>query len=283
MRSSAGGIKCVRYNRLMWCARVFVLVAWLALCRQILEEHRKNCERQGKYVEAEIAKNRLEELRQHEENRRREAMRSRQIAERLGVEEAHMLEFQQFNALWDKRMAEFEQKSADLEEAMKERHGTELMEYIRNAQSEPLRKPKFSKELLNLRKIQQTLAKQKEYAEAHKIKLKADNLEAFELEKMRNQHQMRLSNVVEKFKAKQTAELQALRKRIQTGREEQKKQRQLDLERLLQRYQNVKSELESQQNIERIRAEKFMNYHLSSQKSTSPKANRQNSAGSLPQ
>ena len=72
---------------------------------------------------------RLEELRQHEENRRREAMRSRQIAERLGVEEAHMLEFQQFNALWDKRMAEFEQKSADLEEAMKERHGTELMEY----------------------------------------------------------------------------------------------------------------------------------------------------------
>ena len=38
---------------------------------QILEEHRKNCERQGKYVEADIAKNRLEELKLHEENRRR--------------------------------------------------------------------------------------------------------------------------------------------------------------------------------------------------------------------
>ena len=38
---------------------------------EILEEHRKNCERQGKYVEAEIAKNRLEELKLHEENRRR--------------------------------------------------------------------------------------------------------------------------------------------------------------------------------------------------------------------
>lgn len=35
---------------------------------QILEEHRKNCERQGKYVEAEIAKNRLEELKLHEHN-----------------------------------------------------------------------------------------------------------------------------------------------------------------------------------------------------------------------
>jgi hypothetical protein len=35
----------------------------------------------------------------------------------------------------------------------------------------------------------------------------------------------------------------ALQKRIQTGREEQKKQRHLDLERLLQRYQNVKAEV----------------------------------------
>jgi hypothetical protein len=66
---------------------------------EILEEHRRNCERQGKYVEAEIAKNRLDELKLHEENRRKEAMRSRQIAERLGVEEAHMLEFQQVTAI----------------------------------------------------------------------------------------------------------------------------------------------------------------------------------------
>ena len=35
----------------------------------ILEEHKKNCERQGKYIEADIAKKRLEELRQHELSR----------------------------------------------------------------------------------------------------------------------------------------------------------------------------------------------------------------------
>ena len=29
---------------------------------EILDEHRKNCEREGKYVEAEMAKNRIEEL-----------------------------------------------------------------------------------------------------------------------------------------------------------------------------------------------------------------------------
>ena len=175
---------------------------------EILEEHRKNCERQGKYVEAEIAKNRLEELKLHEENRRRvmiirpyllyinhlpdvlymiyqcmrvysflldvlqEAMRSRQIAERLGVEEAHMLEFQQFNLIWDKKMAEYEQHAEELVEAMKERHGAELRDYQRKLMTKQIR-PKFSKDLLNLRKIQDTLAKQKEYVSQNSVQCSA--------------------------------------------------------------------------------------------------------------
>ena len=117
---------------------------------QILEEHRKNCERQGKYVEAEIAKNRLEELKLHEENRRKEAMRSRQIAERLGVEEAHMLEFQQFNIVWDKKMQQYEDHADELVEAMQERHQGELREFQRKLLGKQ-QKPKFSRELLNLR------------------------------------------------------------------------------------------------------------------------------------
>lgn len=48
-------------------------------------------------------------------------MRSRQIAERLGVEEAHMLEFQQFNTVWDKRMADYESHAEDMVFAMRVR------------------------------------------------------------------------------------------------------------------------------------------------------------------
>lgn len=48
-----------------------------------------------------------------------EAMRSRQIAERLGVEEAHMLEFQQFNMVWDKRMTDYEHHAEDMVFAMR--------------------------------------------------------------------------------------------------------------------------------------------------------------------
>jgi hypothetical protein len=154
----------------------------------VLEEHRKNCESESKYVEAEIARNRLEELRLHEENRRREAMRSRQIAERLGVEEAHMLEFQQFNKVWDEKMQMYEENAGNLMSNLKARHQGDLQEFHEKLISKPLL-PKFSKELLNLRKIQSHLAGQKDYAEAHKMKLKADSLEGWELEQQQNERQ----------------------------------------------------------------------------------------------
>merc|ERR1711934_341052 len=224
---------------------------------RILEEHRIECEKNGKYVEAEIAKKRLDELREHEENRQREAMRSRQITERLGVEEAHMMEFQQFNAIWDKKMEEFEMNAKQLIDTMRKKHASELFRFKDKLQKSMPYRPKFSKELLNSRKIQETLPKMKQYAEAHKIKLKADRLEEIELEKLRSSHAHKLAAQEMQFAQRQQAELQALEKRVETARNEHKIQRQQDLERLLQRYQNVKSELDAQQNIEKIRSEKY--------------------------
>lgn len=222
----------------------------------ILDEHRKTCEKQGKYVEAELAQRRLEDLRKHEEARRREAMKSRQIAERLGVEEAHMLEFQQFTALWDRKISDFEKHAKELEDAMKERHSLEMKQFHEQTDFSQVR-PKFSRDLLNLRRIQETLARQKEYAEAHKVKVKADNLEAWEREKLRMEHAQGSQTRETKMRQHHTAELAALKKRIQTTREELKKQRQTELERLLQRFQNVKAELEAQQHMERQRALKY--------------------------
>ena len=91
----------------------------------------------------------------------------------------------------------------------------------------------------------------------YRIKMRADQLEAWELEKLRNSTQQGMYSKEAQFRRRQTNELLALQKRIQTGRDEQKKLRQRDLECLLQRYQNVKSELETAQNLERIRMDRY--------------------------
>ena len=137
----------------------------------ILEEHRKNCERAGKYVEADIAKKRLAELRSHEESRQQENLRSRQVAQRLGIEEAHMLEFQQFNSMWDRTMKEYEERAGELLEAMRQRHELDLRELRQKRAADAPAKVRQSSKLLDLRRTEGVLARQGEYAEAHKVNL----------------------------------------------------------------------------------------------------------------
>mmetsp|Transcript_8477 Transcript_8477/g.20741 ORF Transcript_8477/g.20741 Transcript_8477/m.20741 type:complete len:259 (-) Transcript_8477:1994-2770(-) len=222
---------------------------------QILEEHRKNCEQQGKYVEAEVAKKRFEELKSHEANRRRESMKAQQVKERLGVEEAHMLEYQQFNSQWDQKCNDYEEQSQNQTNAMKDRHLDELKDFQQRL-LERQQKPKFSPILLNYRKIEEHLARSKNYSEAHKVKAKADRMEARETEQWNSMKQKEMLQHENQFKAAKRQELSALQKRIKAGREEQRKRRQFALERLMQRYQNVKSEQRMSQKLERIAAEK---------------------------
>ena len=222
---------------------------------QILEEHRKNCEQQGKYVEAEVAKKRFDELKSHEANRRRESIKAQQVKERLGVEEAHMLEYQQFNSQWDQKCNEYEEQCQGQMDAIKERHLDELKQFQQRL-LEKQQKPKFSPVLLNYRKIEEHLARSKNYSEAHKVKAKADRMEAKETEQWNKMKQKEMLQHENQFKAAKRQELCALQKRIKAGREEQRKRRQIALERLMQRYKNVKCEQQSIQKRERIAAEK---------------------------
>ena len=65
------------------------------------------------------------------------------------------------------------------------------------------------------------------------MKLKGDALETWELEKFQTTRQQEMLQKEAQFKHSKQQELLALQKRIQSGREEQKKQRHQDLERLV--------------------------------------------------
>lgn len=191
----------------------------------------------------------------HELNRRKEAMRARHIAERLGIEEAHMLEFRQFNLVWDKKSAAYEENAADLIMEMKERHAAELKEFQQRLLAQAS-VPRRSKELLNLRRVQDSLAKAKRYEEAALMKNKADELMTWEEEKWHNETQAAMYGKELRFKEKLNTELVALKRRVQQGKAEMKRQRQHELELLLRRYQNVKRELDRTQRMDRVSFQK---------------------------
>eukprot|EP00930_Biecheleria_cincta_P002397 TRINITY_DN103403_c0_g1_i1.p1 TRINITY_DN103403_c0_g1~~TRINITY_DN103403_c0_g1_i1.p1 ORF type:complete len:297 (-),score=65.50 TRINITY_DN103403_c0_g1_i1:119-949(-) len=224
---------------------------------EALDQKRIAYEKEGKYEEAEATKQKLEQIQDQIEHKHREDMKSRQLSERLGVEEAHMKELQEFNLHWDGKVAEFETHAAGLQSQLQQRHAAEFNDAREkfHLETEP-RTPRWSRELLNNRKIQDTLAKMKKYAEAAQTKKHADAIEARETEAWRQKRDAKIRGLEEQFLHKQALEMRGLTKRIVSGREEQKQARKLELERLLRRYHNVKSQLESQQKIAAWRYER---------------------------
>ena len=134
---------------------------------------------------------------------------------------------------------------------MTERHAVNLLEFQRKLQNEMSeRPPKWSRELLEWRRRQHMLARQKNYAEAQRIKKIADKLEEKERKAMEQHSAALFARKEAQFRQQQQAELQALLKRIDARRKEHIKQRNLDSKRLLQRNRNVQAVLESKQAVE---------------------------------
>lgn len=106
-----------------------------------LEAHRQMCQNEGRYVEAMIAKKRLEELRVNQTARALEALKSRQASELAEMEEAHMEDFQAFSSAWDEKMEEFDDHASSLEASIADRHLMELQDHKESKSSKLLQTP----------------------------------------------------------------------------------------------------------------------------------------------
>mmetsp|Transcript_36114 Transcript_36114/g.58288 ORF Transcript_36114/g.58288 Transcript_36114/m.58288 type:complete len:414 (-) Transcript_36114:65-1306(-) len=219
-----------------------------------LHTYRKQCESNGEYVEAQKARRKYEELRAKEEERQRRLVDQAQQHEMNEVEQAQRHQFLGFSNAWDKYMADYESTAYMSLERLKEQHAEELSYFQEKIRNQPPR-VKCSRELLELRRKQEALAKLGKYEEAWKVKDEGDQLEQWE--------QARASSLVSdsarrqeaRLRSQQQKALQALLKRIQRDRGEQIRHRQVDSQRLIQRNKNLKADLLKKQHLEFQRAE----------------------------
>lgn len=256
-KTSADG----EYEDIFSAARGSAYDAAIAQFQEILDSHRVNCERMGKYAEADIARQRLVEVKVHELQRKKEAMRARQLADMLAVEEQHMITLARFNQAWDLKFMQFEQESEATLAHLQEKHASDLRTY----QTRLLMKsqvPRHSSEYFNLRKIEEHLAKQNRYTEAAATKQKADDLGAYEEEQWNAERQTDLLRAENHYKEKLAMELEAVTRRIAQRRAENSRKRQLELEHLLMQYTNAKQDTQRRHTLERQRFDKFLTIEM---------------------
>jgi hypothetical protein len=234
---------------------------------RILAEYRQACEARENYKEAELVQHVLKHLRLEEETRHVKGLTEQQESERRGLEEAHMMEFANFNKIWNERIDAFEEHQLEAQAAMLERHSQELAAFRADMASGEHRRVKYSKDLLNLRNIQQTLAQQRNYSDAQKVKLKGDKIESLEYDKISREKAEIFARKEAQILQRHRQELGALAKRMERGKLELERARKKELEMLLQRYNNVRKGLEGQQNIIRSKTGQLLIKHANNVKS----------------
>ena len=73
-----------------------------------------------------MAKTRIEELKSQDFQRRREELIYNQTRERDEVEQAHIMEYQEFNKNWDETLAQMENQDQQAVNGLEEKHVHEL-------------------------------------------------------------------------------------------------------------------------------------------------------------
>lgn len=87
-------------------------------------------------------------------------MRGKHQTEKAEVEKAHLEEFNEFNGYWDKKVQEFEEEAFRIEEETQKRHEQETEEFQESIERALGARPKETSEMINLRKIEESLARQ---------------------------------------------------------------------------------------------------------------------------
>ena len=224
---------------------------------ETLEAHLSNATAQGRFTEAEVARRRLAEVHAHAGARRREALRSRQLAEGLGLKQAYLEEFGAFNACWDGRTVAFDEGAGASLTGARARHACALRDFQQRLLAKGAA-PRHSKAYRDLRHVQETLARANLFEAAGAAKAKADALLAVEEEAWyatRHTENLRKEQL---FRDRLELEVGTLKRRAGNARAELARGRAMALERLMQRYANVQAQLEREHRGQAVALDKAL-------------------------
>lgn len=218
---------------------------------EVLRDYRHACQARSLYNEANLVQQVLRNLRLEEESRHVRGLTEQQMDERRVLEDAHRDEFRRFHHVWNIKIDAFEEEQLEQEIALLERQNEELVAFHEEMREFNPRVLRYSRKLLHARAKQHTLARQKDYVNAQMEKEKADAIEVADMERFEETRSAMYERREYALRHRHQQELLALRMKVESRRLFLERGRKKELDVLLQRYINVRRELESQQNIVR--------------------------------
>lgn len=212
---------------------------------RLLEEYERKCDSKANYDEAKKVFDKISEIKGRELDRQNENLKSNQNEEVFELEKLQAKKIEEFKAAWKKYTTEFDTDTKKNVENLKQRQENEFVDFLEKLEEELQTKyQKQSTQVLNLRKQQEFLSKERDFAEAARVKAIADAMESNERESKESKFQREFTLRVEAFKKNQQKVLDRIEFRIKQEKQKQRQSRERDLEKLKILNCSIRQEME---------------------------------------
>ena len=209
-----------------------------------LTQQKEKLVSEGKYLEANEIKNKINEIKNSSLYRKSQTLTETQEKQNEGLDEAFNIELQDLVEFWDNKIKDFIDKGKQTETELNEYHNQQMEELINNLTNK-YPAIKYSKEYLENKSIEINLAKQERFKEAHYYRVKCDKLEEKENAKYERDRNAHIQLKAEILGNKQANEKKCLRERNERQLDLLINQKDNELNKLSQKYKNIKNELDN--------------------------------------
>lgn len=217
----------------------------------LLKEFQQKSEVEAKFVEADLAQKKIEQLIKIKNKRRLLDVKAEQIEKKKELETTQKEELDEFNREMDKQFYDLNEHFQDMQNKLDEAHKNQLVELQKELEEKYngiTIKP--SPELINLNKKLELYVQKKDYQNAHITQIDIANLTKKEKEKFEKEKYKNFQKEIENLEKKQQNESKGLEQKIQSSYNNFKKRRALKVLELLLKYKNQFRDLENKQSNE---------------------------------
>ena len=210
----------------------------------LLKDFQQKSEVEAKFVEADLAQKKIEQLIKIKNKRRLLDVKAEQIEKKKELETTQKEELDEFNREMDKQFYDLNEHFQDMQNKLDEAHKNQLVELQKELEEKyNAISIKPSPELINLNKKLELYVQKKDYQNAHITQIDIANLT--KKEKYKN-----FQKEIENLEKKQQNESKGLEQKIQSSYNNFKKRRALKVLELLLKYKNQFRDLENKQSNE---------------------------------
>lgn len=204
----------------------------------------------GRYKDAELVKHNINKTKEEFIETKNKELNEQHKLEYSNLEEHMMLELEDFNKYWDDKMNDYEQKTNAIEDLINQRHQKETKD-LQTEMETYIPKIKPNHEYNQLKMTEVRLKKLDRFLEAEEIKLKCEQIEKRETERLHQEKNDIFKMKATRLEKKHLNEISVARRKLQDEYNIMANQREKEYDKLMIKFKTRKIELDLQQKHEK--------------------------------